>query len=69
MATTQVERLISLPRGASLVGDYGEIVKLNSSGQVVLADAVTERDASVLIPQLVNSTSWRRRLPATMAFR
>lgn len=48
MATTQAETLISLPRGASLVGDYGEVVALNSSGQAVVATAVTDHPIGVV---------------------
>ena len=48
MATTQAETLLSLERGASLVGDYGEVVKLNTSGQVVLVAAVTDYPIGVV---------------------
>ena len=48
MATTQVVKTVSLPRGATFRGDIGKVVKLNTSGQVVLTEAVTDFPVGVL---------------------
>lgn len=46
--TYQAVKTISLPRGASLLGDYGEVVKLNTSGQVVLTAAATDTPIGIV---------------------
>lgn len=42
MATVQNVTVVSIPRGASLVGDFGEVVKINASGQAILTAAATD---------------------------
>ena len=48
MATSQLCEIVSLPRGATFVGDMFEVVALNSSGQVVLTSAVTDTPVGVI---------------------
>ena len=48
MSTYQGIKTISLPRGETLVGDYGEVVKLNASGQVVKVTAVTDTPIGIV---------------------
>ena len=42
MSNYQAVKVVSLPAGEDLTGDFAEIVKLNASGQVVKVTAVTD---------------------------
>ncbi|MYD94232.1 MAG: hypothetical protein F4Y02_11200 [Chloroflexi bacterium] len=46
--TYQAVKTISLPRGASLVGDFAEVVKLDTSGRVVLTAAATDTPIGIV---------------------
>ena len=48
MANYQAVKVVSLPAGEDLTGDFAEIVKLNASGQVVKVTAVTDVTIGVL---------------------
>ena len=48
MGSTEAIKLVSLPQGESLVGDFAEALKLNDSGQVVKATAVTDAVIGIL---------------------
>lgn len=46
-----------MPRGASFVGDFAKIVKVNSSGQVVLAGGAAARSTDVVLGVIAEGTS------------
>ena len=48
MGSTEAIKLVSLPQGESLVGDFAEALKLNGSGQVVKQTAVTDAVIGIL---------------------
>ena len=48
MANYQAVKVVTLPAGEDLTGDYAEIVKINATGQVVKVTAVTDVTAGVL---------------------
>ena len=48
MASYQGVKVVTLPAGEDLTGDYAEIVKLNATGQVVKVTAVTDVTVGVL---------------------
>ena len=48
MATDQNVDVITLPRGADFTGDLFEVVKLNTSGQVILTAAATDIPCGVI---------------------
>ena len=48
MAGTEAIKLVSLPQGESLVGDFAEVLKINATGQVIKQAAVTDVVIGVL---------------------
>ena len=48
MANYQAVKVVTLPAGEDLTGDYAEIVKINASGQVIKVAAVTDITIGVL---------------------
>ena len=48
MSNYQGAKVVTLPAGEDLTGDFAEIVKLNASGQVVKVTAVTDVTIGVL---------------------
>ena len=48
MANYQAVKVVTLPAGEDLTGDFAEIVKLNAAGQVIKVAAVTDVAIGVL---------------------
>ena len=57
MASYQAIKVVTLPAGEDLTGDYAEIVKINATGQVVKVTAVTDVTVGVLAESAPSSAT------------
>ena len=57
MANYQAVKVVTLPAGEDLTGDYAEIVKINATGQIVKVTAVTDVTVGVLAESAPSSAT------------